>query len=97
MGEDDMVQIIIYSIDSEGEQQVFNGILKGKMSENIPAGDLMLISSLRTNTVEEDLICYTYTIVPDVDALTYIYKWLVNGNSLAEILMPFDTENTSTI
>ena len=96
IGENDMVQIIIYSIDDEGEQQIFNGILKGKMSENIPAGDLMLISSLRTNTIEEDLICYNYTIVPDVDALTYIYKWLVNGNSLAEILMPFDTENTST-
>ena len=95
-GENDMVQIIIYSIDDEGEQQIFNGILKGKTSVNIPAGNPMLISSLRTNTIEEDLIYYNYNVVPDVDALTYIYKWLVNGNSLAEILMPFDTENIST-
>jgi hypothetical protein len=95
-GEDDMVQIIIYNLDNEDEQQVFNGILKGKTCEATSGDYPMLISSLRTNTTEEDLICYKYDIGPDDDAVTYIYKWLVNGNSLAEILMPFDTENIST-
>ena len=96
MGEKDMVQIIIYSLDAEGEQQIFNGILKGKMSENIPAGDLMLISSLRTNTIEEDLICYNYTVSQE-GALTYIYNWSVDGNSLTSLLMPFDTNSLDVV
>jgi len=73
MGENDMVQIIIYSIDDEGEQIIFDGTLWGKTSEIIPDGDLMLISSLRTNTIEEDLICYNYTVNQE-GALTYIYN-----------------------
>jgi len=95
-GENDMVQIIIYSIDDEGEQQIFNGILRGKTSEVTPAGNPMLISSLRTNTVEEDLICYNYTVSQE-GALTYIYNWSVDGNSLTSLLMPFDTNSSDAV
>lgn len=56
----------------------------------------LLISSLRTNTTDEDLICYNFSINPSIEAQTYIYNWLVNGNPLAEVVMPFDTEHTTT-
>ena len=95
--EDDMVRITVYSTRYGNEQAVFDGILKGKASGIPPPSVLpMLISSLRTDTIDEDLICFNYTIVPDVNASTYIYKWIVNSEPLAELLMPFDTENNIT-
>jgi len=36
-------------------------------------------------------------MTPGIDALTYIYKWVVNDESFAEILMPFDTENNTIV
>jgi len=97
--EENKVRITVYSIhDDSSEEAIFDGILKGKggVVPPIPPPEIpMLISSLRTDTIDEDLICFNHTIVPDVDALTYIYKWIVDGDSLAEILMPFDTENST--
>ena len=94
--ENDTVQITIYSMDEEGEQQIFDGILKGKTGE-VLTGDAMLISSLRTNTADEDLICYNYTINPTIDALTYIYNWSIDGSSIACLLMPFDTNSSDVV
>jgi hypothetical protein len=65
------------------------GELKGYRSTIHP----MLISTLRTDTIDEDLICYNWFDGLDFNASTYIYKWIVNGKPLTEILMPFDTEN----
>jgi len=78
---------------------VFDGILTGKgggAPPSPPSGPLMLISSLRTNTTDEDLICFNYTIEPDIDALTYIYNWSVDGSSIMNLLMPFDTNSPDT-
>jgi hypothetical protein len=95
--EENKVRITVYSIHDDGsEEAIFDGILMGKGSvvpPTPPPEIPMLISSLRTDTVDEDLICFNYTIVPDVNALTYIYQWIVNGAPYTEILMPFDTEN----
>ena len=94
--ENDRVRIIIYALNENGgEQEVFNGILKGnpaKYNPNIP----ILISSLRDDTPDEDLTCYSYPIKPDVNATTYIYNWKVNNQPLAEFIMPFDTNSNTT-
>jgi len=93
--ESDKVQISIFSLNEDGtEQMVFDGILSGKTEKYIPFTP-MLISSLRTDSSDEDLICYTDTINPDINATTYIYNWLVNGIPFAEVIMPFDTNSNT--
>jgi len=93
----DKVHIIVYTMDTTGSyQEVFNGILTGNTheiqvggTEEIP----MLISSLLTNTADEDLICFNYTIHPSIDALTYIYNWSIDTVPLTCLLLPFDTND----
>ncbi|MCK5459441.1 MAG: LamG domain-containing protein, partial [Thermoplasmatales archaeon] len=81
---------------------VFDGILFGPEEQQAPPETLplfhpMLISSLRTDSTDEDLICFNYNMTPEIDALTYIYKWIVNDESFAEVLLPFDTENDTIV
>lgn len=89
------LRIDVYGFNEDGsEEEIFSWEPCGKYSkasDNCP----ILISSLRTDSVDEDLVCYSYPIKPDVNAKTYIYNWLVNGKPLAELIMPFDT-NSST-
>ena len=69
--ENDKVDIDVYEICNDGSQnRVFTGILAGKIKVVQPPSlvPLMLISSLRTDTIDEDLICYNYTIDPTIDA-----------------------------
>lgn len=88
------VQISIFLLNKDGsEQMVFDGILSGKLQKYAPNAP-MLISSLRTDTPDEDLICYTDNIDPDVNISTYIYNWLVDGKPIAELIMPFDTNSS---
>jgi len=97
--ENDKVNIDVYEIYDDGsEHQVFTGILKGKREVIQPIMfDLpRLLSSLMTNTTDEDLICHNHGIDPQIDALTYIYNWVVNGTPIANLIMPFDTNNLST-
>ncbi|UCD14602.1 MAG: type IV pilin, partial [Thermoplasmatales archaeon] len=92
------IKITVYSIyDDSSRHIVFNGVLEYKETEEetTPLIHPMLISSLRTDTTDEDLICYNYSIIPDINASTYIYKWVINDQPLNEILMPFDTENAT--
>jgi len=97
LSEDEMVHIIINKVfEGESEQPIFDAVLKGKNSGEIILENPMLISSLRTNTADEDLICFNYTITPIIDALTYIYNWTVDGNSIMDLLMTFDTNNVIT-
>jgi len=95
--ENDKVNIDVYEIYDDGsEHQVFTGILMGKrkvVEPSIPSM-LMLISSLRTDSIDEDLICYNYTINSSIDASTYVYNWSVNGNPITNLLMPFDTNSS---
>lgn len=98
--EDDEIKITVYSIYADSSKHiVFDGVLKQEetQEEVPPQIHPMLISTLRTNTVDEDLICYNYSIEPNIDALTYIYNWLVKQDDtyspITNLLMPFDTEN----
>ncbi len=97
LSENDMVRIIVYNIEGESQEAVFDGILRGKTGP--PPSILfpsMLISSLLTNTVDEDLICFNYTIEPQIYASTYIYNWSVDGNPIMDMLFPFDTNSANT-
>lgn len=104
--ENDQVRITVYAIDNDGSSSiVFDGVLSGPKEqeaspsppESPPLFHPMLISSLRTDTTDEDLICFNYNMTPEIDALTYIYKWIVNDESFAEILLPFDTESDTIV
>ncbi|MCX6667763.1 MAG: type IV pilin [Euryarchaeota archaeon] len=94
--ENDKVNIDVYEIYDDGSfYQVFTGILAGKGKVAQPSVPLMLISSLMTDTIDEDLICYNYTIDPNIDASTYVYNWIVSGNPITKLLMPFDTDSST--
>jgi hypothetical protein len=100
LDENDKVNIDVYEICNDGnENQVFTGILAGKVKVVQPPSlvPLMLISSLKTDTIDEDLICYNYTIDPNIGASTYIYNWLVNGKSITDLLMPFNTNSLDNV
>ena len=97
LNETDMVEVIIYTFNKEGgESEIFRGILCGAPEDIYSGNNPILISSLRDNTPDEDLICYSYPIIPDVNATTYIYNWKRNGVSLTDLNMPFNTENNDT-
>lgn len=94
-----VLNIMVYCINSDGSyDEVFNHVMTGTVP-NIPilqyTGDLMLISSLRTNTTSEDIICFNKTINSSINASTYIYSWRLNGLPLAQFLMPFNTNNST--
>ena len=91
----DGVEIIIISYGEKNlQQEVFRGVLSGSFDGR--GGFPLLVSSLRTDTPNEDLICYSYPIIPDINATTYIYKWLINGQTIADLIMPFNTQNQAT-
>jgi len=91
----DEVEVTIFIYNNEGgEQEVFRGILSGSL--DYISDSPVLISSLKTNSPDEDLICYSYPIIPDINATSYIYNWKLNGNPLADLIMPFNTENNNT-
>jgi len=94
------VSLGIYNLERDGSsKEIFNGIFTGKVSggttEN-PFEEVMLISSLYTDTTDEDLICFNNTIEPNITAKTFIYNWLVDGESFCEVYLPFDTSNNNT-
>lgn len=101
LDENDKVYITIYNLYDDGSEQIiFDGSLQGKTKEPTPtqpASLPMLVSSLMTNTVDEDLICYNYTITPNISASTHIYNWIVNGAPITNLLMPFDTNSLGTV
>jgi len=105
--ETDKVHVIIYCIKKDGsEEAVFDGILSGKPSEYYSTynsfGNPYLISSLLTNTTDEDLICFNKTkngepINSTINATNYVYTWMVDGNSINNILMPFDNNSVVSV
>ena len=96
------IKVIVYSIMKDGSKKiVFDGIIT---PDEHPPGpgtspllDPMLVSTLRDNTPDEDLICYNYTIHPNINPITFIYNWMVAStgpySSLTRVLMPFDSQN----
>ena len=95
------VTVGVYANEDDGSQDlVFYGTLKGKIeppSSQESSGDSMLMSSLKTDTTVEDLICYSYTIEPVITPLTYIYNWMIDGNSINNVYYPFDTNSSVMI
>lgn len=97
------IKVTVWDIGKDGSEQiVFDGIitpkdfLPGPSLQPLP--DPMSISTLRTDTVDEDLICYSYSIHPNIQPpLTFIYNWMSAStgpfNSLTRLLMPFDTQD----
>jgi len=85
---------VIGNVDGKSEI-LFEGILIGKGLPIYPLN--MLVSSLFTDTVDEDLICFNYSILPEIDAESYIYSWLKNGVPFAELMWPFNTDNSTTV
>ena len=99
----DSIELIVdlYTIDEKGNQdEVFKGTLTGKAEQQSVTsqdhGDSMLISSLMTNSTDEDLICFNNTITPIINADSYIYNWFVGSNSITDLLMPFNTNDVSS-
>jgi hypothetical protein len=58
----------------------------------------LLISSLGTNTTDENLICYNQSTSDlDGDTVTNIYNWYRNSTSLANLLTPFDLNSSAIV
>jgi len=94
---EDEFHVMVYITSGENEITAFDGILtgRGNVYQPIPFELPMLFSSLMTNTTDEDLICHNYHIKSQIDAKTHIYKWSMNGNSITDLLMPFDTNDSA--
>ena len=102
----DRMEIEIYNTNKDGSQeQIFSGILNGKSPFSLPRTlneEFMLISSLRTNTTSEDLICFADNVNSSINASTYIYSWMIytenqqEGYPFAQFLMPFNTNSSTT-
>lgn len=89
----DLVSVLV--IDTVSNCILLEGNLRRGETSWIGAPPPILVSSLRTNTVDEDLICYALPI-QGFDANTFIYRWKRNGVSIAQLLMPFDTQSLSS-
>ena len=93
------VKIIVYNIANSNQERIFEGVLTGEVEpptgDTVAIEDPMLITSLLTNSVEEELVCYNDTIEAPEDTVTYIYNWTVDGDPITFLLMPFDTNNLS--
>lgn len=87
LSEEDQVKVQIYQQKEEKYVQIFNGILSGKQ---IPSGTPILISTLRTNTTDEDLICFTNTLQPEINNPIYVYNWKKNDETIYNLLLPFN-------
>jgi hypothetical protein len=94
------VRVMVYSIyNDDSSHLVFDGILEHRVTFDEPynISHPMLISTLRDDSIDEDLICYNYSMNPLITPKTYIYQWMLNGQPFYELLMPFDIENSTTV
>ena len=98
--ENSEARVMVYSIYNDGNSHlIFDGILEHRVTleEPLNTSHPMLISTLRDDSIDEDLICYNYSMNPLITPKTYIYKWMLNGQPFYELLMPFDTESSTTV
>jgi hypothetical protein len=94
----DRVRVMIFSTNNDGmEELIFDGILIGNyvISDSSPY-PYMLVSSLKTNSSDEDLICYNF-IIKDLypNASRFVYNWLVNGFPISDIILTFDVNSSN--
>lgn len=90
----DIVSVLV--IDEETNSILLQGNLKRGEISWIGATPPILVSSLRTNSDDEDLICYALP-QENFNAKTFIYNWKRNGEPIAEVLLPFDTQDNSAV
>jgi len=93
--------------ENGGSQEIFSGTLSGKVdtvATGLPPGNPtydpsfpLLISSLRDDTIDEDLICFNFSENISVTPSTFIYNWIKNGNPLTEFLFSFDTQSSDVV
>jgi len=99
--ESQKLRVSVYVIDNEGDNElVFDGVLKGVPTQYVPPPpdeDAMLISSLKTDTTDEDLLCFNYLVESLIDPTSYIYNWFVNGNSITDLHYNFNTNATNDV
>ncbi|HDM67405.1 MAG TPA: hypothetical protein ENG62_03365, partial [Thermoplasmatales archaeon] len=103
--ENDSVRVVVYiPTEDGGEEIVFDGVLRGRTElDSTPSryNTPYLISTLLTNTTEEDLICFNVTnsgepLNDSSEATTFIYRWMVNGEPITNLLLPFTINNATT-
>lgn len=87
----DLVSILV--IDEKTNSVLLQGNLRRGEVSWIGAVPPILVSSLRTNSDDEDLICYALP-QENFRAKTYIYNWKKNGRSIFDVLLPFDTQSS---
>ncbi len=95
------LDIALYCQNKDGSfEEVFHGILTGKpegtTTDTEEIEDPMLISTLKTKSCEEDLICFNDTIEAP-DATSFIYNWLVGNNPIYYVLYPFDLNDNNLV
>ena len=66
-----------------------------------PTQDDPILASTGTGADEdatyEDMICTSQTLAdPDLDDVTAIHRWLIDGSPMANLIMPFDTSSPAT-
>lgn len=93
------IHITVYAVLADDSRNViFDGILRGDPEDpSNPPTTPLLMTSLNANTSDEDLICYTHTITPNISPTTYIYSWYLNDAPLSILHLPMDTNNPSII
>jgi hypothetical protein len=96
------VKASVYAVLADGgTKMVFDGIITPRDYASSPDMpdliDPMIVTTLRTRTIDEDLICYSYSINTSINPLTYIYNWMVASTGqyspFACMLLPFDSQN----
>jgi len=100
INETDKMKISIRTSGNDGKQHlVFEGVLagRGRLEPIVFSENPMLISSLKTNTPVEDLICYNYNVNASFTPSSYIFNWFLDSKPLANILLPFDKNEGVTI
>ncbi|MEF8879894.1 MAG: LamG-like jellyroll fold domain-containing protein [Candidatus Thermoplasmatota archaeon] len=97
LNESDKLKITVkYKGNNGAIYQIFNGVLTGHTRTSPPSSENpMIISTLNTNSVDEDLISFNYQIKPGFNNATYIYNWFKNSESLNYLIMPFEINSTT--
>ena len=94
ISEDSKLRVMVFDLGKGSQVLIFDGILQGRTIEGsgmFGSGAPMLISSLLTNTTDEDLICFNKTINGtsinvSFPSTSYVYTWLVDGSPMAQLL-----------
>ena len=109
--DNEKLKVIVYSRNSDdGEEIIFDGILKGNVPYAPSSGsgssensDLpYLISSLLTDSTDEDLICFNktntgLTVNSSFIATSYIFNWVKNSAPFAVMILPCDTNSAGIV